>query len=270
MLTSKEIIERTGISRATLNNYIASGLVPRPQVLPPGPQHGAAPRIGYFPDDTIARVEAIQRLKREGWSITPHRRALRGAPARRPSAGPGGRPPASRWPRCRRSRPRRRPPRAPGRSVAPPVAGDVRHPAYLVDDASASSGTTTQTRANPCRRWGHRRRGSIFAPAGPGRCQRPRRLRSGFTSRRRRTRAHRPADLFRGPAAGPGGAARALYRHTAPADAGLVTQAQLPAAGRCRPAWLYAVHFREGVLFAIGAGRARAPAPAGPPAQSPC
>ncbi|HEY0822349.1 MAG TPA: MerR family transcriptional regulator, partial [Ramlibacter sp.] len=69
MLTSKEIIERTGISRATLNNYIASGLVPRPQVLPPGPEHGAAPRIGYFPDDTIARVEAIQRLKREGWSI---------------------------------------------------------------------------------------------------------------------------------------------------------------------------------------------------------
>ena len=69
MLTSKEIIERTGISRATLNNYIASGLVARPQVLPPGPEHGAAPRIGYFPDDTIERVETIQRLKREGWSI---------------------------------------------------------------------------------------------------------------------------------------------------------------------------------------------------------
>jgi hypothetical protein len=70
LLTSKEIIERTGISRATLNNYIASGLVPRPQVLPPGPQDGAAPRIGYFPDDTIARVETIQRLKQQGWSIT--------------------------------------------------------------------------------------------------------------------------------------------------------------------------------------------------------
>ena len=56
MLTSKEIIERTGISPATLNNYIASGLVPRPQVLPPGPEHGDAPRIGYFPDGTIARI----------------------------------------------------------------------------------------------------------------------------------------------------------------------------------------------------------------------
>ena len=69
MLTSKEIIEKTGLSRATLNNYIASGLVPRPQVLAPGPDDGDAPRIGYFPDDTIARIEVIQRLKREGWSI---------------------------------------------------------------------------------------------------------------------------------------------------------------------------------------------------------
>ncbi|MGE4243005.1 adenylate/guanylate cyclase domain-containing protein [Ramlibacter sp.] len=69
MLTSKDILERTGISRATLNNYIASGLVPRPEVLPPGPHDGAAPRIGYFPDDTLERIETIQRLKREGWSL---------------------------------------------------------------------------------------------------------------------------------------------------------------------------------------------------------
>ena len=69
MLTSKEILERTGISRATLNNYIAGGLVARPEVLPPGPEHGDAPRIGYFPDDTIGRIEAIQRMKREGWTM---------------------------------------------------------------------------------------------------------------------------------------------------------------------------------------------------------
>lgn len=69
MLTSKEIIETTGISRATLNNYIASGLVQRPAVLPPAPEDGDAPRIGYFPDDTIERIQAIQRMKREGWSI---------------------------------------------------------------------------------------------------------------------------------------------------------------------------------------------------------
>jgi class 3 adenylate cyclase len=69
MLTSKDILEQTGLSRATLNNYIAAGLIGRPEVLPPGPQDGDAPRIGYFPDDTVERIETIQRLKREGWSL---------------------------------------------------------------------------------------------------------------------------------------------------------------------------------------------------------
>jgi hypothetical protein len=69
VLSSKDILERTGLSRATLNNYIAAGLVPRPDVLPPGPNDGGSPRLGYFPDDTIERLETIQRLKREGWSL---------------------------------------------------------------------------------------------------------------------------------------------------------------------------------------------------------
>lgn len=69
MLTSKDILEQTGISRATLNNYISAGLIARPEVLPPGPQDGGAPRIGFFPDDTVERIETIQRLKREGWSL---------------------------------------------------------------------------------------------------------------------------------------------------------------------------------------------------------
>lgn len=69
MLTSKDILERTGLSRATLNNYISAGLIARPEVLPPGPMDGDAPRIGYFPDDTVERIETIQRLKREGWSL---------------------------------------------------------------------------------------------------------------------------------------------------------------------------------------------------------
>ena len=30
MITSKEIIEQTGISRATLNNYIKMGILPKP------------------------------------------------------------------------------------------------------------------------------------------------------------------------------------------------------------------------------------------------
>src|SRR3954471_7066833 len=95
-------MERIGISRATLNNYIASGLVPRPQVLPPGPEHGAAPRIGYFPDDTVERIESIQRLKRDGWSIqriAEHFAApAAGEPGARRSAEPASAPRATAQP----------------------------------------------------------------------------------------------------------------------------------------------------------------------------
>ncbi|HSH89240.1 MAG TPA: adenylate/guanylate cyclase domain-containing protein [Ramlibacter sp.] len=69
MLTSKEVLEKTGISRATLNNYIGSGIVPRPEVRSPQPSDGAAPRIGYFPANIVQRIEEIQRLKREGWTM---------------------------------------------------------------------------------------------------------------------------------------------------------------------------------------------------------
>lgn len=70
MLSSKEVIERSGISRATLNNYIAGGLLPRPDVLPPDPGHAAAARLGYFPDDTVDRIATIQGLKQQGWSLS--------------------------------------------------------------------------------------------------------------------------------------------------------------------------------------------------------
>lgn len=138
MLTSKDVLERTGISRATLNNYISSGLLPRPEVLPPNPADGAAPRIGYFPDDTVDRVNEIQRLKREGWSISRIAAHFGGrsgsqpvhlapAPVQPPSAGS---------------------PVAAASTVAPPPASvdrrlsrptlslaDIPHPAYLLDGA---------------------------------------------------------------------------------------------------------------------------------------
>jgi class 3 adenylate cyclase len=69
VLNSKELLQKSGISRATLNNYIGWGIVPKPEVLPPGPAHGAAPRIGYFPDEIVGRIAEIQRLKRDGWSM---------------------------------------------------------------------------------------------------------------------------------------------------------------------------------------------------------
>ena len=88
MLTSKEVLERTGISRATLNNYIVTGLLPRPDVQPPGPEHGAAPRIGYFPDGTVERIAEIQRLKREGWTIARIAARFGGAAAPRAATAP--------------------------------------------------------------------------------------------------------------------------------------------------------------------------------------
>jgi class 3 adenylate cyclase len=86
LLNSKELLEKTGISRATLNNYISWGIVPRPQVLPPGPHDGAAPRIGYFPDDIAKRIGDIQRLKKEGWDMKRIAQHFGSAP---PAAGPG-------------------------------------------------------------------------------------------------------------------------------------------------------------------------------------
>lgn len=67
MLTSLEVIEASGISRATLNNYIALGLLPRPVVGSPGRDTSTRARqIGYFPDGTIALIKHIKELKKQG------------------------------------------------------------------------------------------------------------------------------------------------------------------------------------------------------------
>jgi len=69
MLTSKELLDKTGISRATLNNYIARGLLPRPVVSRPEIRGKGPRQIGYFPEEVVPRIELIQRLKREGMSM---------------------------------------------------------------------------------------------------------------------------------------------------------------------------------------------------------
>lgn len=69
MLSSKEIIDKTGISRATLNNYISLGILSKPIVANPG--QPAGPRqLGYFPDDSIERIRQVQQLKQEGVNMT--------------------------------------------------------------------------------------------------------------------------------------------------------------------------------------------------------
>jgi len=69
MLTSKELMQKTGISRATLNNYIALGILPSPIVKIPESGQGRATRLGYFPNEALERVQQVQEMKKQGMSI---------------------------------------------------------------------------------------------------------------------------------------------------------------------------------------------------------
>ena len=69
MLSSKTIIEKTGISRATLNNYINLGILSKPVVQSVGKHGGGAKLLGYFPDWSLARIELVRRLKAEGLTM---------------------------------------------------------------------------------------------------------------------------------------------------------------------------------------------------------
>jgi len=69
MITSKEIIEKTGISRATLNNYIKMGILPKPVVRRPGPDLKGIKQIGYFPLSVLDCIEKVNDLKQQGNSM---------------------------------------------------------------------------------------------------------------------------------------------------------------------------------------------------------
>jgi adenylate cyclase len=70
MLTSFEVMQAGNISRATLNNYISLGLLPRPLVKNPEPGAPTSARqIGYFPDEVLARLDRISQLKKEGYAM---------------------------------------------------------------------------------------------------------------------------------------------------------------------------------------------------------
>ena len=71
MISSKALIDQTGISRATLNNYIQLGILPKPvvQSLSANADEGGARVLGFFPDDALERVQAVQILKGQGLSM---------------------------------------------------------------------------------------------------------------------------------------------------------------------------------------------------------
>ena len=69
MLNSKQLIEITGISRATLNNYVALGILPNPVVMPPSDGEGRATRLGYFKESAVDCIKQVQALKKDGYSM---------------------------------------------------------------------------------------------------------------------------------------------------------------------------------------------------------
>jgi adenylate cyclase len=76
-LTSFEVMEAANISRATLNNYISLGLLPRPLVKNPEPGAATSARqIGYFPEEVLVRLERISQLKKEGYAMADIARQL--------------------------------------------------------------------------------------------------------------------------------------------------------------------------------------------------
>lgn len=272
MLTSKEILERTGISRATLNNYIASGLVPRPQVLPPGPEHGAAPRIGYFPDDTIARVEEIQRLKAQGWSIARIADHLAAhPPAQAPAAAselPGATPPAPVTPIAAAAGVGSRHENGAALALSLPGAS-IGHPAYLVNDAFRITWTNEETRTDVLSPLAHRaglQGSSIFSqllsvdPAKGGDAI----LR--FHLQVAQARGATTGALFRGLPPDEASRLQGLFDQPRRGDTGLLMQAAIPAGEGLPARTVYAVRFREGVLFAYAAqdesGSVAVPVPA--------
>lgn len=69
MLNSKQLIEKTRISRATLNNYVALGILPNPVVKTPASSEGRATRLGYFEDDAVDRIQLVQQMKKQGMTM---------------------------------------------------------------------------------------------------------------------------------------------------------------------------------------------------------
>lgn len=68
-ITSKEILLKSGISRATLNNYIKMGILPKPVVHKPQEDMQSTKKIGYFPNAVLERIDLIKKLKQSGYSM---------------------------------------------------------------------------------------------------------------------------------------------------------------------------------------------------------
>lgn len=88
LITSKDVLKLTGISRATLNNYIKIGILPKPVIQKPRNGLKTTKKIGYFPRTVVGHIEMVKHLKREGNSIADiARRFQKPPPQKLPIAG---------------------------------------------------------------------------------------------------------------------------------------------------------------------------------------
>ncbi|HOG07918.1 MAG TPA: hypothetical protein PLL15_04110 [Syntrophales bacterium] len=69
MISSVDLLKITGISRATMNNYIKLGLLPKPVVGKPRDPDMRARQVGYFPSDVLSTLEKVHILKKDGKTI---------------------------------------------------------------------------------------------------------------------------------------------------------------------------------------------------------
>lgn len=139
-ITSKDVLEQAGISRATLNNYISQGLLPRPIVAPGDRQTSDAPRIGHFPASILETIDQITALKRQGLKMAAIAERL--AHPERGTAAPGA-VPAQRLTAAARTLPVATTTPAPQpHNVYTPIqldgplrltVEDLAHPAYMVN-----------------------------------------------------------------------------------------------------------------------------------------
>jgi len=83
-INSKEILKKCGISRATLNNYIKLGIIPRPIVQKPQEDMKKTKKIGYFPQMVLNNIEMVKRLKKEGNSVENIAQKLKVVPISEP------------------------------------------------------------------------------------------------------------------------------------------------------------------------------------------
>jgi class 3 adenylate cyclase len=69
LISSKEVLEKTGISRVTLHNYIKLGLIPPPIIGLPPRDMKKTRKIGYFPASVLDTLSLIDSFKKKGYSL---------------------------------------------------------------------------------------------------------------------------------------------------------------------------------------------------------